>query len=237
METSGGSTSTPMITVPIIHPWHICTPVLFRYLPLQYVDEFFKDGSLRLSSFALFKKHQDEQRLDKNEGTVFFVHRSQQGSGQTIEAWGHYGLNAYVLSATMLHNEDLLKSFGCNSYIRINNPTEFGICIAKHVPGLEAGLEGPCLYQGMKIIERDLGFIDITKFKDPADPSKLAKPRLDRFIIDQMKHYPFFLKEKSFSHQAEYRLLWITSSPIDGFIDIKVPEAIPLCSRSSPLTE
>jgi hypothetical protein len=37
--------------------WSIVRPRLYRHLDSQYVDSFFKDGSLRLSSFAQFAKH------------------------------------------------------------------------------------------------------------------------------------------------------------------------------------
>ena len=30
-------------------------------------------------------------------------------------------------------------------------------------------------------------------------------------FLDQMNLYPFFLKDRQFSHQVEYRLLWVTS--------------------------
>lgn len=113
---------------------------------------------------------------------------------------------------------------------------EFGIRVAR-VPALDAGAEGPCLCQDKKIIERDLGYIDIINFADPADPSKPDRDRLERFIDDQMKHYPFFLKDRSCSHQVEYRLLWITSSLAGEFVDIKVPDAVPFCSRPNSLTE
>jgi len=226
-----------MITVPIVYSWEICTPVVFRFLPDEHVRQFFTDGSLRLSSFSQFKKHNDEQRLDAREGKTFFVHRTQQGGGQTLTAHASHGYNAYVLCGTIRHDEELSKAFGCNSYIRINNPTEFGAKVARHIPGFMVGAEGFCLYQDKKIIERDLGYIDLTQFVDPSSHSEPNKERIRQFINDQMKHYPFFLKDSSYSHQVEYRLVWITSSPVQNFLDIKVPEAIPICTGPNSLTE
>lgn len=226
-----------MITVPITYPWHICTPTAFRFLPSEYVERFLVDGSLRLSSFSRFKLHRDEQRLDATEGETCFVHRTQQGGGQTLFARAYHGDNAYVLCATMRCDRNLMAAFGCGSYIRINNPTEFGVRVARHIPGLLVGAEGPCLYQENKIIERDLGYIDISQFTDPSSPSQTNRERRERFINDQMKHYPFFLKHSSYAHQLEYRLLWITSSPVQDFLDIKVPEAIPICVGPNSVTE
>jgi len=54
----------------ITKPWHIYFPVLFRYLEQEYIDAFFRDGSLRLSSFKQFAKHKDEARNDWGEGNL-----------------------------------------------------------------------------------------------------------------------------------------------------------------------
>jgi hypothetical protein len=225
------------MVVPTPPQWRICTPTIFRFLPSEYVDQFFADGSLRLSSFPRFKQHRDEQRLDATEGKTLFVHRTQQRSGQTIMASAYHGDNAYVLSAAMRCDRSLMTEFQCDSYIRIGDPTRFGQMVARHVPGLLGGAEGPCLYQENKIIECDLGYIDIAQFTDSSSPSQPSKERLERFINDQMKHYPFFLKHNHYSHQIEYRFLWFISGTRQEFLDIKVPEAIPICARPNRLTE
>jgi hypothetical protein len=226
-----------MITIPITLPWHICTPTVFRFLPAEYVQQFFADGSLRLSSFSQFKQHRDEQRLDLTEGQTCFVHRTERAGGQTFFARAHHGDNAYVLCTTMLYSRELMTAFNCDSYIRINDPTDFGVRVARHIPGFQAGAEGPCLYQDNKVIEHDLGYIDVSQFADPASPSQPNRERLERFINDQMKHYPFFIKHSSYSHQIEYRFVWITSSPTKDFLDVKVPEVISICSKPNSVTE
>jgi len=226
-----------MLTVPINYPWHVCTPTVFRYLPAEYVDAFFVDGSLRLSSFRMFKQHADEQRLDKREGDTMFVHRTSQNGGQTISAWASHGKTAYVLCGTMRHEQSLMERFGCDSYIRINDPTKFGIVIARHIPTFRVGAEGPCLYQENKIIERDLGYIDIQRFSDPGDPGSISKTMMNRFVNDAMEHFPFFLKDSQFSAQVEYRHVWMTSTQVEDFLHIRVPEAIQYCSKPSWITE
>ena len=226
-----------MIQIPMISPWNVCTPTLFRYLKSDYVDAFFSDGSLRLSSFALFKQHEDEQRLDKTEGETLLSVETQRPEPRLLFSRGYYGLNAYVLSTTIWHDEDLMEAFECDSYIRINDATEFGMRVARHVPSLIAGFEGLCLYQDKKIIARSVDHMDTTQFFDPTDPSRPNRELLERFTRDEMKHYPFFLKHKSYLHQGEYRLLWMTSARVEGFLDIKVPEAIPFCSRPRSFTD
>jgi hypothetical protein len=226
-----------MIKLPLITDWNICTPTLFRFLESEFVDSFFKDGSLRLSSFANFKKHKDEQRLDVKEGKTMFVHRTNQGGGQTITAWATHGVNAYVLCAAMRYDKELMKSFNCDSYIRINNSTQFGMAVARHIPGVIAAFEGHCLYQEMKIVEQDIGYIDINQFRDPKNPENLNKQALNNFIVSRMQHYPLFLKEKSYAHQSEYRFVWITRNKINDFLDLKVPEAVQYCTKPNSVNE
>jgi hypothetical protein len=224
-----------MIALQISSPWNVCTPTLFRFLEKQFVDQFFQDGTLRLSTFDKFKKHEDEQRLGKQEGKITFVHRTSQRGGQTLEAFAAHGQNAYVLCGAMRFENELMDAFNCDSYIRINDPTKFGMAISKHLPGFIAGFEGPCLYQANKIIEKDLGYIDLNSFKTQTGQVDMNK--LQSFINHHMSFYPYFLKDKSYSHQMEYRLLWLTSSETNDYIDIKAPEAIQFCSMPSNLTE
>jgi hypothetical protein len=218
-------------------PWVVTTPTLFRYLPSKHVDEFFNDGSLRLSSFSMFKQHEDEQRLDKKEGETLFVHRTQEGGGQTIAAKAYHGLNAYALSASIQCDKTLMTTFGCDSYIRINDPTGFGHCVSNHLPDYIGGAEGLCLYQDNKIIERDLGYVDPLPYLYPNNTRKRREKLISKFVNDQMGHFPFFLKDRFFSHQFEYRLVWVTSGQVSGYLDLKVPEAIRYCSRPNAITE
>lgn len=54
-----------MIKLPVVTAeWNICTPSLFRFLDKEYVNAFFKDGTLRISSFAQFRKYKDVQSQD-----------------------------------------------------------------------------------------------------------------------------------------------------------------------------
>jgi hypothetical protein len=224
-----------MIKLPIITNYNICTPTLFRFLDTKYSELFFKDGSLRLSSFSKFKKHTDEQRFDDKEGKSFFVHRTSHNGGQSITARATHGINAYVLCATMRCDKGLMNSFNSNSYIRINNSTQFGMAIAKHIPGLISAFEGPCLYQDKKIIDKDLGYINLNRFTNP-NTKEVDKNAINDFLVSKMGHYPLFLKEKSFAHQSEYRFVWITRQKETDSIDIKVPEAIKFCDEPNELT-
>ena len=231
--------------------WYIATPTLFRFMDSKYVDAFFADGSLRISSFSRFQKHKDEQRMDKDEGKVMFVHTTKQGGGQTILAMIEQGINAYILSTTMRYDKGFLGIFNVDSYIRINDSSGFGEAIAKKISNLTFGYEGVCLYQETKIIHKDLGYIDINKLRDPQNPLPLIEqekishdglhlspnPLIKEYIFSQIGHHAMFLKDKRFAHQTEYRFAWAIKGQSLDFIDIKVPEAIKFCEKPNILIE
>ncbi|MEI6452600.1 MAG: hypothetical protein WCP98_21970, partial [Actinomycetes bacterium] len=136
-----------MLTVQFTTPWTVFTPAVFRYLKSEYVEAFWADGSLRLSSFAQFATHADEQRHDASEGSASVICRTDDGGGQTIAARAVLGQNAYVLCGGTHHDPRLMKAFDCDSYIRIENPIAFGQAVARRISGFSGGAEGLCLYQ------------------------------------------------------------------------------------------
>lgn len=253
--------NTLNISIPFVTSfWNICTPTLFRYMSKQFVDEFFRDGSIRISSFDQFRKHKDEQRLDRGEGRIMISHNlpsANEGKGQSITAWVLYDKKAYVLSTSIKFDSELMKAFGADSYIRINDSTNFGMEIAKKISGLASAFEGFCLYQINKILFQDLD-IDLRQFQKQPDkiindmktikglsenlPEQLDNEeydmdRLQQFLVNNARHYPMFMKDKIFINQVEYRFVWLTNHEVEDSIDIKVPEAIRFCSQANWLTE
>src|ERR1041385_1726306 len=238
-----------MITIPVAFPWTLFTPPVFRYLPTRYADEFFESGLLRLSSFRRFHQHTDEQRFDANEGNAILVHRNSEGTGQTAYVVASGGRNAYVLCGSMRDHSELMKRFEADSYIRINDTNAFATAVARHVPGLNAGAEGPCLYQEERSVLRDLGPLDFSGFGpgntstpsgpviEITNPSPEQKAQIEKLFREPFGLYPLFLKHKTFAHQSEYRLIWLTSADAEGFLDIRAPEAIQFCSRPTIITE
>ena len=191
------------------------------------VSTFIKLGTL--SSFSRFRRHKDEQRLDREEGMIKFINRTEEKGGQTIIAEGGFGRDAYVLCATAAHSKRQMKRFRRDSYIRINESVKFGYEVAKKIPGIWRAFEGLCLYSEHKIVEKDLGYVDLERTRNP-DGTYPADPFF-AFIMRSMGQMGYFLKHKRYSPQVEYRYLWLTDNEPKDFLDIKVPEAIRFCSR------
>jgi hypothetical protein len=198
---------------------------VYRYVDEKFVDAFFQDGSLRLTSFAKCKKHTDEQRLDLEEGRLrLAISDSDTGTLKSLYEL-EFTDNVYLLCTTLWHNGQLMQDFGCNSFMRIHDPAEFGRRVSRHVPGFRMGGEGPCMYQHLRLLEASLP----NEKEGASTSSELSKREQLQWLLQR---YALFLKHKSFSHQAEYRLFWLSDSgDLPEHLDIKVPEAREVCSR------
>jgi hypothetical protein len=213
------TTQTPILTA----EWVTFTPPLYRYMPRQHVEEFFADGSLRLSSFAKFHQHEDEQRLDNVEGQFSFLHVNSEGIGQTIGIGAAQGGDSYVLSTSTRLHRSLMKKFKSDSYFEIRDASAFGVAIGRHVEAFVRGIEGPCMYQDVKTLIFDLGPQDLERFK------AMSKDDLFKFIESHVGFRALLLKDRSYSHQYEYRLLWTSNAPLQEHLHIKVPEGRQFC--------
>jgi hypothetical protein len=222
-----------VVNLQFTSPWNLCTPLVYRYLQAKYVDDFFEDGSLRLSSAERFGQHPDEVRNDPDEGKANFFHRTEEGGGQTIAAHIEQGQNAYILCGSAYFSPDLMDAFGADSYIRINDSTAFGQAVSRHIPGFSGGAEGHCRYQSARAFERDLGFVDGINVTLPDGSPGYDQQRLLQVLNQGVGVVPIFLKGVHFAWQAEYRLVWFSSGLASPYLEIKVPEARELCTKGN----
>lgn len=205
------------------------TPPAFRYMDSKFVDAYWKNGAIRISSFEQFSKHDDEERLDKNEGKTFFVHKTKRHGGQTVSFWHSIGIgSAYVLSTTLKYDNEICRKFG-GDYFRIIDPRSFATEIARKIPNFAHCFHGPCIYQDRKIVAMDLGYID------PKGPNPLEEIRAR--ALPYIKQHGLFLKSKKFSHQVEYRFIWMTTNSTQDYINIESPESRDFCMQKNELTQ
>lgn len=225
----------PSISVQFGSEWKIRRPYLYRYLEKQFVNAFFETGALRLSSFEAFSKHKDEQRLDGSEGRGIVSHTNSEGSGQTMMAVIGQGHRAYVLCAATIYSPDIAQDFATNSGFRINDILGFSNAIARHIPGFNAGSEGSCHYLPKRVLDRDMGLVDIEAMRVSPGSKNLDMGKMMQAVFGMAGDDLLFLKHIRYAHQNEYRLLWNTSRDIDTHIDIQCPEARQFCTRFEDL--
>lgn len=202
-------------------------PMLFRYLEKEYVDEFFKDGSLRLSSFKRFHDHNDEQRGDKTEGSNSILGIC---GNLSFMSFANHGIDAYVLSTSLLDDDQMFTDFKCNSGFVIEQPLMFMDEIAKQIPEFKGINYGPCLYTREKRIQRNVPGFTMEKLNDDDQHENMSLQKMFDLSNQVGGGEVLFSKLSSFAHQHEYRILWHShSKPLEDFIDIKIPNAIKYC--------
>jgi hypothetical protein len=191
----------------------------------EYVERFFATGELKISSFKDFRKLKDEERKDDEGKNVICL----RGNNSTAFASLKQGMNAYILCGSSLKDKSLMKQFKCDAAIQIYNTTDFASIISRHIPGVISGFEGFCYYHD-SAIECKVDDVNIEQFKSNPNNDKLDINLLAGYMLNAAGSAVFFRKAKHFSHQMEYRWVWIVDHPVNESIIVKVPEARRFCS-------
>ena len=185
---------------------------------------------------SLGLKHADEERRD-DEGTSLNVGvyspTTDPDDARSVVTVSSAGAKSYVLSGSVIESAQLHEAFGAGGYFVIQNPIGFANAVRRHIPGCTGGLQGHCIYSPRgRVIHRDLE-------ENPTDLLNHAKnpdgtidmgvlPHLDALSAGTER---FLLKAARFSHQAEYRFVWMTQGRADDYLDIVCPEAREFCKR------
>jgi hypothetical protein len=225
--------------------WITRSPRVYRFLNRAFVEEFFRTGHLRLSSFRRFSQHADEQRLDGQEGKAILMHVTNENGGQTVYANVEVGANAYILCGSLVPSRRIMSSFSADSAIVIFDTQGFGEAVSKMLPNISVGFDGPCSYQGIRVIQRcDLGKHDFGPMSPiaaadlPAGARKPNEPERMHPLLNQIAgRDTYFLKDCRFLEQNEWRFVWLVEGVASDYIDIFVPEATKFCARWDELGE
>ncbi|MCB9899653.1 MAG: hypothetical protein H6825_16730 [Planctomycetes bacterium] len=221
-----------LVNINVVVPWQIRKPAAVRYLPEVYVDEFFKDGTLRLPSFRAFRQHKEEQRLDTNEGMTYLEAPPGDGTATLVVAPLHPRLIAWVLSTSTIESATLRDTFQVDSGFRITNVMQFAVYIARHLPGCTHGIQGICDYRelpSLMVHHRDT--FDMPHFGETAEEHHWRMERLRA----PHQYSALLVKHLQYASQSEYRIVWFCmgSNP-DNHITIHCPEARDYCQKLEP---
>ncbi len=192
----------------------------YRVMAPDYVDAFFSRGCLRLSSFAAFSNHNDDERKDAAEGLNATC---GIGAKQTMYAVTRHGDRALVLCASQSGTAAIFDAFGHRAAILINDPVGFGAAIALRIPGCLYGIQGPCVYKD-GLVESSIGDFEF-------NPRIHDMQAIASMALALPGRHAYFRKKTRYAHQREYRWVWLTADQPPQFLDIVVPEAIRFCRK------
>lgn len=174
---------------------------------------------------------------------------TKENGGQTLYAKFEVAANAYILCGSLVPSRRIMSCFNTDSAIVIFDTRGFGEAVSRMLPNCREGFDGPCSYQGKRIIQRcDLGhheFGPMTPVVEPSGfsnvPADAQRPteieRLFPLLASIAGREVYFLKEMRFLEQNEWRFVWLIDGVAESYLDICVPEAIRFCARWEDLGE
>lgn len=215
----------PEMSLAFARPWSVRLPTLVRQMQTQYVDAFFEDGSLRLSSFESFRRHPDEKRRDAQEGIIAMQVDTPTGPFNIL---GANGQEAYIICASTVETPIPDDQSASISAFRIIDTVKFADAVSRQIVGFVGGMEGLCAYRTNTMIRKS----DPTPINPPTDGNQVEEwfhamnRHTSNLAVDA-----YFMKHITFSHESEYRFIWFADGPRREFIDIKCPAARQFCER------
>jgi hypothetical protein len=201
----------------------------------KFIDLFFKEGKLRISSFDKFRHYPDEVRGDKSEGTGIIIGKSNKDEftfNVMTDACG----NGYMLSTSLMHSKDIMAEFETDGVFRIKDPLNFAAAITNSLAGIDQVFIGFCNYQDKRIIEKEIKDLSVNDFTNEqgnviVGGSGMSK-RTNEMIgngIDLM-----YLKDNKYQMQSEFRFVWTIKQQyfqMNEYLDIDCKEAVQYCEE------
>jgi hypothetical protein len=213
-----------------IIPFENSIPYLYRYEDKKWIDDFFENGNIVLSSFRNYQNYKDNQLGDIYEGHSMNIVNGN--NDMMVSAYTKVGLNEFCFCTSTILDEKLKGVFKRNSVFRITDPLNFMLEIARSLPRLERVLFGNCVYVNQKIISSNITKpIEMNDLKDDQEPDKINADKLMSAVSPSFNRHQFFLKNIEYQTQSEYRILWTIDKIINEGIIIYCPEARRFCDR------
>ena len=205
-------------------------PMLYRHIDKQFIEEFFKYGKLKLTTYKRCKNIEDTIRRDADEGKTTLETKEE---GNTIQiGYGVVGCIMLCLSLSKEYTSSKGEKSEC--CIEIQNVYDFTYLITDQL--LQNGikvksvLKGPCCYNDRNI-QRQINTTAIKKMEEQMSKGTSSDFNLlfdTAGAIDQNDAY--FSKPVEKSVENEYRIVWILDEePKEENYFVEIPAAIPFC--------
>ncbi|RYY86541.1 MAG: hypothetical protein EOO15_14225 [Chitinophagaceae bacterium] len=226
--------TTIMISVPFQKPVHIALPVVYRYMESQYIDKFFNEGILRVSSFKRFVNYPDEIRGDRSEGSGAF--KANSGGFQVL-AMTNVGHDAYILCTSLVESNELKSTFDVAECLKIINPLGFSNAIMNAIPGTTQSFLGFCNYQEHRVVQKTIEGLSVNDFTNDEGELIIGGETFwqrNQELVGNGTDL-LFLKERKYQNQVEFRFVWTVNTAffdVPNYLDIVCKEAIQFCERS-----
>ena len=215
---------------------------LFRYIDSEFAGRFSSTGELYLTSYRRCREHESAIRRDEHEGKYQFTF---VGGTQRMMVNQIAGEQSYLLCTSISSDSRLRERFGVNAAIRIDRPEECSDAVSECIPNLVETQHGSCRYVWVREARKHLNdqqFLPNTTRLFDSIASGNTK-ELDRIwretnaehaeriesIISEIR---YFAKPYRYACEAEYRMIWKTSTRAEDGLIVRCPTAVQYCSDS-----
>lgn len=201
-------------------------PILCRFMEEQYIDQFLKEGKLRLSTFVKCKSLEDSIRKDDCEGRSLICGTEGKYSCQMDVG---VGSDAFLLCTSLKDSYTDSTGNKCDCYLEIFDIQGLAIQIAQYLSkngyNVSQVLFGSCTYTENKQFSGTLPQNTLSEIIGETDKSSgldfdkiFNMPGQVRDITQQ-----FFQKPIEKSIENEYRVLWLVEpKPKEDYIDVVI---------------
>jgi len=233
------------IIINTVRTWEFKIPRAIRYMNTNFIEDFFEFGKIMLTTYEKCRKHEDAIRCDLKEGSNQF----NLVNGNIGTAGIHtVGAHSYMLCGSIVESTDLMNHFSTDNYLIINDILGFADAISRYIPGFLNGKFGNCIYKDERLFESKTQkpimpdpkkLLAITRDGNPGDIDQefhRMNNELYENINRELANETYFVKEKLFSKELEFRVIWSTSCKTSEPLHIKCPEAIKFCTHGKPLS-
>ncbi|TIL23893.1 MAG: hypothetical protein E5Y88_20385 [Mesorhizobium sp.] len=226
-EPNFGPAHLSFIQTQISRPLTVFVPPLRRHMAKQYVNMFWDNGSLQLSTFEAFRQHKSEGQGDPLEGHASYM-LNDQSQGRHFGTSTIVGGNAYVLSFTS--RTTLPEEFG-DAFFEVIEPVGFAAEAANMIPGCTSVMIGPCIYMDTKLLTKSGAApgIDDLLVGDGSTDVSLDKLFAQGAALQGPRHY--FMKNRRYEPQSEFRMIWETNGPLTAPLVVIWPALRQYCRR------
>ena len=221
-------------------------PFIYRFFNKEeYVDRFFNNGELLISTFKRCQSIEIKNRQDKYENQNKIIIKDGE---YTIEIVVGFNFETLLFCTSLaqenVYNNKCSIEFG----FKINRPAEFldvltRALVTKGIKIYEI-LKGPCVYNNKQIELNATGSGFADKIISDNKKGIVDFGPTMEYISGHAQNHILMNKPTNYSFENEYRYIWKLISPItkdsvtddikinpDGSIIIQVPELIQFCER------
>ncbi|WP_438967243.1 hypothetical protein [Flavobacterium sp.] len=181
----------------------------------EHVDSFFKNGTLQLGTFEYYRNQENEEVKDIEEGSTILVGSNSKNTAVVTITGGfdHYTFCCFDGDA----DPEIIRKFDYDSYFEIVDPVGFQQAIAKKLNAVFT-MKSQCIYKNDKVL--------VSQISEEFNFGVLSSHMETLGDISK-----FYIKNKRFAHQNEFRFTWKLSNDIDKPIIMDFPEAIKFCKK------